>query len=46
MIEGILAWVCLIAGIIIEDTNYFIASGVFAIAAQICLQRKGGTYER
>ena len=42
MIEGILSWICLIMSFVTKDTDYLIASGVFAIAAQIYCQRKGG----
>lgn len=41
MIEGILAWICLIIGFITKTPNYFIASGAFAIAEQIYLLRQG-----
>lgn len=43
MIEAIFAWLCLFIGIVTQNANYFIASGVFAVAAQIELYRnKGG----
>ena len=42
MIEAILAWLCLFIGIVTKNANYFIASGVFAVAAQIELYRKKG----
>lgn len=35
MIEGIICWICLFIGLITQNPNYLIASGVFAIAAQI-----------
>ena len=41
MIEGILSWVCLIMSVINENTDYLIASAIFAVAAQIELYRKG-----
>lgn len=43
MTELIVAWLCLIRGLITQNPNYFIASGAFAIATQIWLYRtKGG----
>jgi hypothetical protein len=45
MIEAILAWLCLFIGIATQNANYFIASGAFAIAAQIELYRKKGGKE-
>ncbi|MEE1357647.1 MAG: hypothetical protein UHG68_08820 [Clostridia bacterium] len=42
MIEAILAWLCLFIGAVTQNANYFIASGVFAVAAQIELYRKKG----
>lgn len=35
MFECILAWYFLFAGLFAGDSTYFVASGVFAIAAQI-----------
>jgi hypothetical protein len=40
MIEAILAWVCLFVGIVELDALWFIASGAFAIASQICMLRE------
>lgn len=40
MIEGILSWIMLFMGIIINNPLYFIASGVFAVAAQIWMVRE------
>ena len=45
MIEGILSWICLFIGFITRNPNYLIASGAFAIAAQIELYRKKGGVE-
>lgn len=42
MIEGILSWLFLFCGIITQNTGYFVASGVFAIAGQIYQHGKGG----
>lgn len=43
MIECLLAWSLLFVGIATQDANYFIASGIFAVATQIWLCRtKGG----
>lgn len=42
MVECIVAWICLAIGFITQNPNYFIASGAFAVAAQIYLHRKGG----
>ena len=42
MIECIISWICLFIGLITQNPNYLIASGVFAIATQICLHREGG----
>ena len=42
MIEGIISWICLFIGLITQNPNYLIASGVFAIATQIELYRKKG----
>lgn len=35
MIEGILAWIMLIFGIVDGNPLFFIASGAYAVAAQI-----------
>lgn len=45
MIECIISWACLFIGLITQNSNCLIASGVFAIAAQIALCRKGGETE-
>ena len=42
MIEGIVSWICLFIGLATRNPNYLIASGVFAVAAQIELYRKKG----
>jgi hypothetical protein len=36
MVEGIAAWFCLLVGIITGEASWYIASGVFAVALQIC----------
>lgn len=41
MVEVILAWVMLIVGVFTRDSRLFIASGAFAIAAQLFLIRQG-----
>lgn len=41
MIECIVAWVLLICGIFTQEAEWFIVSGVFAVATQIELLRKG-----
>jgi hypothetical protein len=46
MIEGILSWAMLFMGIYKENPLYFIASGGFAIAAQIWITRYEGDKER
>lgn len=46
MIEGILSWVMLFIGAYKESPLYFIASGVFAVAAQIWLTRYEGDKKR
>ena len=40
MIECIMAWVLLFWGIGMRDANFFIASGVFAVAANIVFWRE------
>lgn len=45
MIECIICWICLLIGLIEQNPNYLIASGVFAIATQIYLHREGGDKE-
>lgn len=45
MIECVVAWICLFVGFITQNPNYLIASGIFAIAAQIELCRKKGGKE-
>lgn len=40
MIEGILSWIMLIWGVATNNPLYFIASGVFAVAAQIWMARE------
>ena len=40
MFEGVLSWVMLLSGIIAKNPMYFIASGVFAVAAQIWMIRE------
>lgn len=40
MIEGVLSWAMLICGMFTKDPLYFIACGVFAIAAQIWMVRE------
>ena len=42
MIECALAWILLFVGIISQNANYFIASGVFAVALHLYRMRKGG----
>jgi hypothetical protein len=42
MIEGILSWVMLFIGMGTTNANYFIASGVFAVASHLYQMRKGG----
>lgn len=42
MIECIVAWVLLICGIFTQEAEWFIASGVFAVALQIHLFNNGG----
>ena len=37
MIECILSWICLVMSFTTENTDYIIASGIFAIAAQIAI---------
>lgn len=41
MIECLLAWVCLAIGAYGEEPSMMIASGVFAVAAQLSMMRKG-----
>ena len=43
MIECVLAWIFLFVSIVSLNPNYFIASGVFAVAAQIYLHRTKGS---
>lgn len=42
MIECILAWIFLFVGIASQNPDYFIASGIFAAAAQISRFHDGG----
>lgn len=42
MIECILAWIFLFTGLFLGDSTYLVASGAFAIAAQICACREEG----
>ena len=42
MIEWTMSWICLFVGVVTQNANYLIASGVYAIALQIYLHRKGG----
>lgn len=42
MIECALAWIFLFAGLFAKEPICFVASGVFAIAAQICISRERG----
>lgn len=42
MIECILSWIMLFMGIVTTNANYFIASGVFAVASHLYRMRKGG----
>ena len=39
MVECIMAWLLLFIGFATKETDWFIASGVFAVAAQIYLLR-------
>ena len=41
MIECLLAWACLVIGFATKDSQMMIASGVFAVAAQLSMMRKG-----
>jgi hypothetical protein len=43
MVECVLAWTLLFAGIATREAGWFIASGVFAIALQISIMREGKT---
>lgn len=40
VIESIISWICLFVGLTTQNPDYLIASGVFAIAAQIELYRE------
>lgn len=42
MIVGVCFWILLFVGIFTQNANFFIASGVFAVALQIYLYRKLG----
>lgn len=35
MIESIIAWVLLVVGIVTQEADWFIASGVFSVAANV-----------
>lgn len=41
MIESLLAWSCLVIGAFGEEPSMMIASGLFAVAAQLSMMRKG-----
>ncbi len=45
MLESMFAWIFLVVGIVTQDATYFVASGAFAIAARIYLDKKGGSGE-
>lgn len=42
MVEFVMAWACLVIGIFAGEPNYLIASGAYAVAAQIERLREGG----
>lgn len=42
MVEAFFAWVLLITGVSTGETNLIVASGLFAIAARIYFDKKGG----
>lgn len=42
MIECVLSWTMLSMGVLTANPNYFIASGVFAVASYLCRMSKGG----
>ena len=42
MIDCVLSWMMLFMGVLTENPNYFIASGVFAVASYLCRMSKGG----
>jgi hypothetical protein len=45
MIEGMLSWIMLIWGVATNNPLYFIASGVFAVAAQIYMIKESKNEE-
>jgi hypothetical protein len=42
VIEFVMAWICLVIGAFAGNPIYLIASGVYAVAAQIERLREGG----